>query len=272
MNHRQEPGKLISVAAVILFTVLLLAASLGAATDPKAILDEASKKNAELTDTDTFMHMDIVMGIPDSEAVSEMAVQMDMDMKLTGMNTPQMVYLADTTMTMELAGMNQSMNTRTFYTDGYCYMDMLEQKFKYAMDLDSMVASLQNNTALTELSSDFMKDLSARKDGGNTIITFTGDPEKMNTYIQEVFAFMGQQMPTEGMDMNISEFGGSYTVNKDGYYIAEDITMIFSMALTEDLSSVISVNAIIHADFNNPGQPVEIVLPDTGEYMEIAMP
>ena len=74
------------------------------------------------------------------------------------------------------------------------------------------------------------------------------------------------------MDMNISEFGGSYTVNKDGYYIAEDITMIFSMALTEDLSSVISVNAIIHADFNNPGQPVEIVLPDTGEYMEIAMP
>ena len=33
------------------------------------------------------MHMDIVMGIPDSEAVSEMAVQMDMDMKLTGMNT-----------------------------------------------------------------------------------------------------------------------------------------------------------------------------------------
>lgn len=252
--------KLIRTTAVALSTIMLFT-MVGCAKkeDPKAVFDNAIKKNSELTAMD--MDMKTNMTLTQGEQNLEMALQVNM--KVDKLNTEEMVFVMD--MATEMAG--QKIDVSTFYTDGYCYTETAGQKMKTAMALDEIMETVKQSTETTSMTSEEMKDISIKEDGDNRIITFTADAEKMDSYVQEMLSSMGGMASgMDGVEMTFKEANGEYTINKDGYYTAMKMHMSIDMTMQgETVSMVMDVEGTI----NNPGQPVEITLPSTDGYTEV---
>ncbi len=84
------------VSAVLLAMAMVLSlASCGSKQDPKEIYDAAVKKSQELTSMDVDYEMDMVM----SQGDDKMDVSTSMNMKMDGLNTEGMRYLAEGTTT-----------------------------------------------------------------------------------------------------------------------------------------------------------------------------
>lgn len=255
---------LAQIAAVLALTVFLVAAALAAPADPAAVLDAAVQKNATLTDMDTSAVLEMHM----TETGETMTMTTEMDMKITGSNTEDMVYVADTTMNIDFAGQAQSVDMSMFYTDGYCYSDTMGQKLKYPMDLPSVMKAVEQSTSTAELSSELMTNLSMKKENGQTMISFVADPALMNDTLQDSFSMLTDQLAALGdFDMEFQDVQGIYTINPDGYYSAVDMTMVYTVTVQ---GITFQADYIIHMDIHNPGQPVEITLPDTEGYTEIS--
>lgn len=252
--------KLIKVTSVILSAAMVFSmAACGKKVDPKEVFDAAVKKNSEMTSMD--MNTTTQMKITQGEESIDMTV--DMAMKMAGLNTEGMKYYAETKTSM----MGQNIDMTLFYTDGYYYMDAMGQKVKYPMDLTAIMESVKKSTESTNLSSDQMKDVQLKAEGDNQILTFTGDPEKMSTYINDMMASMGQAASNlEGVEMTIKEVNGTYTVNKDGYYTDMTMKMVLDMTMQGE---TVSMEMDVTGKINNPGQEVAVELPDTEGYQEI---
>ncbi len=265
MKRRYKKAALLLTAAM-----LLSLTACGAKEDPKEVFDEAVAKNAALTDLDTNMVMDMDMTMD----TYTFGISADMSMQASGMNTESMRYYSDSSMVLdltELLGTNQAIDTITFYEDGYCYTEALGQKIKYAMDLDSMMATLQQSMPSSELQSDLMAEITLEEKDGVRVLSFTADPEKYSEQVTEMLGVLGDQMASLGVQesaMTISELSGTYTLNDEGYYTAADMTMAFDMDME---GSPVTVSCNIQMTINNPGEPVEVVLPDTSEYQEVSL-
>lgn len=255
--------RMIRTAAVIMSTIMVFSMTACAKKeDPKAVFDAAVKKNSELTSVD----MDTTMKMTMAQSEESMDISVDMNMKMSNLNDESMQYLAET----KTSTMGQSMDATIFYTDGYYYMDGMGQKIKYPMDLTEIMESVKQSTDSTNLTSDQMKEITIQKEGDNTILSFTGDPEKMNSYVDEIMSSMsGVASGMEDVEMTFKEASGTYTVNKDGYYT--DMTMNMTVDMTmqgETISMVLEMNGKV----NNPGQEVTVELPDTADFIEVEMP
>ncbi|MEY8356257.1 DUF6612 family protein [Lachnospiraceae bacterium 54-53] len=244
------------------FTGLLAAAmifSLTACTgakDPKAIYDEASKKTSELesVDVDSVVNMQMAQGEDSTE------IKMDLNMKMAGVNTESMKYLAQGTTSV----MGQDIDISMYYENGYYYMDSMGQKIKYAMDLDAMMEQIRQSTEGASVDSSYMKEITAEKEGENRILAFTVDAEKMDTYVQDLMAQMGTNL--EGVTYTVKEANGEAVVNKAGYFTNSRIRMSLEMDLQgETISMVMDTDST----YNNPGQTVEVTAPDLEGYTEI---
>lgn len=249
--------------AVVLGAAMVL--SLGACgkkaepVDPKAVYEEAIKKNGELASMD--MESTSTMTMKQGEETLEMST--DVKAKMDGINTDKMIYYAETT--SNVAG--QASDAVTFYQDGYCYVESQGQKMKYAIALEDMMEQVRTAAESGNVELEYMKDLAVKQEGDNQILTFTVDPEKMDSYVQEVMGAMtGSLEGLEGLTMKINSASGQYTINKDGYYTDMQMTMDYDMTMEgETLNTVMDTTAKI----NNPGQAVTIELPSTDGYEEI---
>lgn len=251
--------------ALLSAAMLLSLTACGAKEDPNTVFDEAVAKNAKLTDMDTTMNMKMTMS---AEDVS-MDIDTVMDMKASQLNTAQMLYFADMDMTMAASGATQSVNTKTFYKDGYCYIDSMGMKMKYAMDLSSMMDSLNQSTEVANMSSSDLKELSMEKNGDNRILTFTADPSKMNDQMKSVLGSVGDELTASSdLQINVTDISGKYIINKEGYYTDVTINMVFDMNM---MGAAFDVTANVDMKVNNPGKPVTVTLPDTEGYEEVDM-
>lgn len=252
--------KFTKALAVMMAAVMILPMSAcGKKEDPKAVFDAAVKKNAEMTD------MDVTSSVKLAFTQGEETVDMTTDMKIktNQLNTDKMQYMAS--MDMNIAG--QSVSTEMFYADGFYYMDMAGQKIKYPMDLDKIMETVKQSTDTMNMSSADMKEITLKADGDNKVLTYTADPEKMNTVVSDLMAGMSSQMGAAGdLNMTFKEASGTYTVNKDGYYTAMTMKVTFDMDIAGETASVVMD---LTGTVNNPGQAVEITLPDTADYTEI---
>lgn len=254
--------KMIRTAAVILSTMMVFSMTACAKkADPKEVFDAAVKKNAELTSMD----MDTTMKMTMTQGEENIDIAVDMKMKMSDVGKDTMQYLAETKTSL----MGQTMDATIFYKEGYYYMDSMGQKIKYPMDLTALMESVKQSTESTNLQSDQLKDLTMEKEGDNTILTFTADPEKMNEYLTDIMGSMSGMGAMGDMQMTFKEASGTYTVNKDGYYT--DMTM--KMTVDMDLQGeAVTMSLDLTGKVNNPGQDVTVELPDTEGYTEIEMP
>ncbi len=236
-------------------TVLSLAAC-GSAKDPKAIYDDASKKTSELTsmDVDSVVNMQMVQGGKTTD------IKMNLNMKMAGINTENLKYQAQGTTDIG----EQSIDISMYYENGYYYMSSMGQKIKYAMDLDAMMKQIKQTTEGASMDSSYLKEITAKKENGNQILTFTVDAEKMDAYVQDIMGQMGTDL--EGVTYTIKDASGEATVSEEGYFINSKINMSLEMnSQGETVSMVMDTDST----YNNPGQDVEVTAPDLEGYTEI---
>lgn len=240
--------------------MILSLAGCGGKQDPKEIYDAAAKKAQEMTSVDASYVLDMNM----TQGEENMDMSMDMNMKIDGINSESMRYLMDGT----TSAMGQSMPTNMYYEGGYCYMDLMGQKVKYAMDLDEMTAQATQSLGGVTVDSSYLKDIKAEKDGDNQVLTFTADASKMDTYAKDLMSSMGSAMDGLGdITYTIKEVSGESVVNKDGYFSSAKIKMVMEMSLEGE---TVSVDMDMDMTYNNPGQAVEITAPgDLDSYTEI---
>jgi hypothetical protein len=188
---------------------------------------------------------------------------MDMDMKMANIDQEDMKYSATGT----TSAMGQDMDMSMYYIDGYYYMDTAGQKIKYAMDVNALMEQVKQSTDTGALASEYMKEISAKKDGDNQIITYTADAAKMDEYVKEVMGGMGSGMGLDSVTYNIKSISGETVVNKDGYCASTKMNMDMEMEMEGE---TISVTMDIDLVYNNIGQPVEIEAPaDMDSYTEV---
>uniref|UniRef100_UPI0006D1487D DUF6612 family protein n=1 Tax=Clostridium sp. NkU-1 TaxID=1095009 RepID=UPI0006D1487D len=193
-----------------LATTLSLAACKGE-KDPKVLYDEASKKTSELASMDVISAINMQM----TQGEETTDIKMDLDMKMADINTEKMRYLAQGTTSL----MGQDLNMLMYYENGYYYMDSMGQKVKYAMDLDAMMKQIKQSTEGASVDSSYLKEITAKKDGENQVLTFTVDAEKMDSYVKDMLVQLGTNM--EGVTYSIKEASGEATVNKEGYFTSQ---------------------------------------------------
>lgn len=257
--------RLIKKIAVLLSLTMILALAACGGEDPAKVWDEAAAKNAALSDLDMTMSMDMTMEI-ESESID---IAMDMAMKMNGINTEKMLYAADTNMSMDMGDFDFDMDGSTYYADGYCYTEMMGQKMKYAMDLDTMMKSVEQNNAAAGLDSASMQELTMKEDGDNRIISFVCNPKAMNESMEGIMEMMEGQLAMLGdvdIKTEMKEIKGECVINKDGYNTRTNMTMVFEMEVE---GMTCSVTADTVTELKNPGQPVEVTIPDMDGYEEI---
>lgn len=248
------------VCAILLTMAMVISlAGCGGKQDPKEIYDAATKKSEELTSVDADYEMDMVM----TQGEDKMDISTSMNMKMDGMNTEALRYLAEGT----TSTMGQTMDTKMYYEGGYCYMEAMGQKMKYAMDLDQMVEQIKSAQGGGTMDSSYLSDIQAKKEGDDQILTYTADASKMGDYVQEIFGAMGAMGDQlEGISYDIKAVSGDMVVNKEGYVTKSNVKMTMEMTMDGE---TISMEADVSVVYNDPGKTVEITAPSLDGYTEI---
>ena len=223
-------------AAVLMAGALAVAAVSGCAKkqDPKEIYSAAMEKNSALDSVD----MDVTMKMAMTADEESMDMEVSSNTKMDQSDKEHVKFITASSVAMD--GMN--METTVFYEDGYYYMES------------------------TTLPVESLDTVEVKKDGDNQILTFTANPEKMNDYLGQVMGAMGDVSQVSGLNMTINSADGEYTIGKDGYYT--DMKMNLDLSRESQGASVgmiLDITGTVH----QPGQPVEITLPDTADYVEI---
>lgn len=252
---------------------LLLAAAVGvsaagcAKKDPETIYKEAVEKANQANSMDTSVNMSMAM------TMGEESLDMDiaMDMKMSGLKEGDLKY----SMEGSVGLMDQSVDMKQYYADGYQYVDMMGMKVKQAVELDQIMEQARSLAEGGNMGLEYIENLTAEKDGDNTILSYTVNGEKITELTQEYMGSMmeavgasGQDMEAlfEGLDFTINSASGTMTVNKEGYASAYQMDMDMDVSAEGE-----SVNLVIGAEYvvNNPGKEVEVTIPDTSDYTEI---
>lgn len=225
-------------------------------SDPQEVYEMAVRKNAGLTDMDVTMGTEMRLKLGEETA----EINMDAHMLMAGYNTSDLKYQIESKTNL----LGQTVDSTMFYKDGFYYMKAGGQKIKYAYDLEKMAELVQNNQ-MEMISEDAMSELTVKKEGENTRLNFTGNPEKMTQYTGKLLE--GMQSVMKGLEYTIDKASGSYLINPDGYYIESAVDMDMSMKID---GNPVSVNARITSQVNRPGEKVTIQFPDDlTSYQEI---
>lgn len=253
--------RLMTALLAAVMTVTMAGTAL-AAEDPAALLERVTQKANELDSMDCDLGVHAVMVMQDPEMDLDLSLNLDMmmNMKMDQIKSGNLRYKAD--MAMEFLG--QTEYATVFYKDGYYYMDSNEEKIKYPMDLNSMIASVEQTTAAADLAPSLMKSLSVREEGENRVLSYVADPAKMNAYVQDALKPLLGSMD---VGMIIREVKGEYVINKDDYYTSMNMYMVMDMS---SYGETLRIIMLLEGNFNNPGQPVNLELPSTDGYSDLS--
>ena len=253
--------RLMTAQLAAVMTVTMAGTAL-AAKDPAALLERVTQKANELDSMDCDLGVHAVMVMQDPEMDLDLSLNLDMmmNMKMDQIKSGNLRYKAD--MAMEFLG--QTEYATVFYKDGYYYMDSNGEKIKYPMDLNSMIASVEQTTAAADLAPSLMKSLSVREEGENRVLSYVADPAKMNAYVQDALKPLLGSMD---VGMIIREVKGEYVINKDDYYTSMNMYMVMDMS---SYGETLRIIMLLEGNFNNPGQPVNLELPSTDGYSDLS--
>ena len=253
--------RLMTALLAAVMTVTMAGTAL-AAEDPAALLERVTQKANELDSMDCDLGVHAVMVMQDPEIDLDLSLNLDMmmNMKMDQIKSGNLRYKAD--MAMEFLG--QTEYATVFYKDGYYYMDSNGEKIKYPMDLNSMIASVEQTTAAADLAPSLMKSLSVREEGENRVLSYVADPAKMNAYVQDALKPLLGSMD---VGMIIREVKGEYVINKDDYYTSMNMYMVMDMS---SYGETLRIIMLLEGNLNNPGQPVNLELPSTDGYSDLS--
>ena len=250
------------------------------------LINDAQKRQVEANSLDALMNMDVNMNMNLRDSATGEAQDMafgiglDLAMKMKDIESPQtMKYIMDMKMTMP-GIIDEPLDMKMFYADGWLYSDTSGVKTKQYMDpaiygdmqmTDSMQQILNSSTYNT----DFFKSLTVTSHNtdnpdGNTVLSYTMDGREIMEYVNNIYAAIGFDMSELGFDMNISDIKGDITVNSAGYITRDTMDMTINISgNSQGIENNMAVVVKADVTYNNPGSPVDFNLPSTEGYEEI---
>ena len=226
---------------------------------PEEIYQEAAQNASELDS----MAAATVIQLTLSQGEDTLDLSMNMEIEASGLTTGEFLYAAEGF----LSFMEQEMDLSYFYADGYYYMDMMGAKLKYPMDLENMMDQAKQLMGGTSYDLEYIQNLEAQKEGDDTILTYTMDGQQLEQLVGELMDSVGAgEAALEGVKYTFNSVDCQMTVNLDGYNTASKINMDMSMTVGEETVGLV---LDMTTEIENPGEPVEVAIPDTSDYQEV---
>lgn len=246
------------IVALLLCVVLTLVAGACAKNvDPKQAYQAAYEKTGQLESTD--MTTKFKLNMQQAEQTMDISVQADSKMVKKGENDLDMQMK----LTMGMLGITYEFTM--YYTDGYCYVDMLGQKIKAKMDLSKVMEMAESVGKSVKITSDMLQDVKVEKDGSDAVFQYTLKAEDMKKLMQEMMSNIAEdEDPFAEEEITFEDIKATSVLNKDGYLSSQKFSFTCKSTEEDGTITMESENTI-----NNPGQAVTIEMPDFSGYTEV---
>lgn len=246
--------------------------------DAVAVYQEMEAKNSNMTDMNAYYDFNI--GVSDESM--KLGARLEMNAKANNITTPEQLrmnmYMRMTMTDMEIKASGETPAQRfsaedlgnititgnMYYADGMYYMDMLGQKIKQPMPLDEIMNSVKQTTGMITTELEYLQNLKLRTEGDNRILSYTMDASKMNNLLQQVMGMTGMEsLTSSGASVSYRDISGEYIIDADGNCTKAKMKMTMDMSMEGENMTITLDDDIGFAD---PGEPVEIQVPDLSGY------
>ena len=240
------------------------------------ILESNLEKSKDMKDVDMTMAVKYVY-----ETSSEDSSSSDSSSKDSSSQTISMNYDAKISdsgednmkMAMEgaLSASGVSIDMNIYYSDGYYYLNMMDQKMKQQMDVSNLQKQISSTTSQSQLPVDNYKNIVvSQDDDGNTVLDYELNEDGLNEYIQmaadQISSASGSTASSDDLDgIRISSFSGTRTLDKDDNTLKDSAEFVMVSSSYEGETVTVTMDVT----YNNPGKSVTVTLPDDlNDYQE----
>lgn len=240
------------------------------------ILESNLEKSKDMKDVDMTMAVKYVYETSSenssssdssSEDSSSQTISMNYDAKISDSGEDNMK------MAMEgaLSASGVSIDMNIYYSDGYYYLNMMNQKMKQQMDVSNLQKQISSTTSQSQLPVDNYKNIVvSQDDDGNTVLDYELNEDGLNEYIQmaadQISSASGSTASSDDLDgIRISSFSGTRTLDKDDNTLKDSAEFVMVSSSYEGETVTVTMDVT----YNNPGKSVTVTLPDDlNDYQE----
>lgn len=240
------------------------------------ILESNLEKSKDMKDVDMTMAVKYVYETSSedssssdssSEDSSSQTISMNYDAKISDSGEDNMK------MAMEgaLSASGVSIDMNIYYSDGYYYLNMMDQKMKQQMDVSNLQKQISSTTSQSQLPVDNYKNIVvSQDDDGNTVLDYELNEDGLNEYIQmaadQISSASGSTASSYDLDgIRISSFSGTRTLDKDDNTLKDSAEFVMVSSSYEGETVTVTMDVT----YNNPGKSVTVTLPDDlNDYQE----
>ena len=240
------------------------------------ILESNLEKSKDMKDVDMTMAVKYVYETSSedssssdssSEDSSSQTISMNYDAKISDSGEDNMK------MAMEgaLSASGVSIDMNIYYSDGYYYLNMMDQKMKQQMDVSNLQKQISSTTSQSQLPVYNNKNIVVSQDDyGNTVLDYELNEDGLNEYIQmaadQISSASGSTASSDDLDgIRISSFSGTRTLDKDDNTLKDSAEFVMVSSSYEGET----VTVTMEVTYNNPGKSVTVTLPDDlNDYQE----
>lgn len=257
--------KLVAVSMALVALLVFTACGGGGKVDEaaKGKFNEGLEKTQSLKSVDLDLDADVTLKAGSQELTMKMGAIRQADFK----NEKK----PEERVSVNMEGAGQNMKVDMYYKDGYMYMTSQGQKFKVKISYEEATGVLekgQSNVGGINIKADAFSSLSMKEDGDNTTFEYAIDPKNSDALkeLQESIVGNVTEQLQDG-DVEITDFKGTATTNKDGYLSAQTISLVMKVK-AQGQSADMKMD--MNLKYNNAGQDVKVT-PMTGlnSYIEI---
>ena len=240
------------------------------------ILESNLEKSKDMKDVDMTMAVKYVYETSSedssssdssSEDSSSQTISMNYDAKISDSGEDNMK------MAMEgaLSASGVSIDMNIYYSDGYYYLNMMDQKMKQQMDVSNLQKQISSTTSQSQLPVDNYKNIVvSQDDDGNTVLDYELNEDGLNEYIQmaadQISSASGSTASSDDLDgIRISSFSGTRTLDKDDNTLKDSAEFVMVSSSYEGETVTVTMDVT----YNNPGKSVTVTFPDDlNDYQE----
>ena len=222
-----------------------------------AVWKAANEKTTALTSAalSAFMDINAQSGNEDFES----GMNTEILLNEAGQENMACLWNTDTSLNGEL-----SVETITFYADGYYYMDLPERKVKCALSPEQMEGQFEKMLSVWMLDPDCATEISIEEEADSRIITFTGDAGKTEEYLRRSMEY--SKSPMAGMKRKIKKSEGEVVVDSQGYMKSQILKVELTLGTN---GSQIDMTMNMKLIYHWPGESVSVELPSRDGYIEV---
>ena len=239
------------------------------AEDTKEVLRQALARNQQWDDVNGFYDFTFTIsgGILETLGAEPMTMRAEMNLKANHLQYPAQLKYMSYMRTTELDGTETVVTT--YETDGCRYSDETGTKLRTEA-VPGGVESLLPEDMSRSLIMGYLQLGTPYPSDTGVVIPYYMDPEDCDSFMRQ-FYYMGfsmeEQLEAQGMAVRLTSIHGDYGINDQGQI--EKYRMTAELELyTEGLSVPVNGEIRLEIGFADPGQPVEVPLPNPAEYVQ----